>query len=257
MKRFICISLLFIACNSADKTADKKTETAATSLETKTADASACSKMIFFKEGAEIDSRSYDANGKETGTQRSKITSVKDEGGMTVATSEGTNDNGNGNSKTVTLKYKCDGNKIYFDIASMLGDVAKERGGTVKASDIEYPINVSEGESLPDATGVMKMEKSGKAMEIKYHFKNRKVDGKEEIKTPAGSFNCYKISHTIEMEMDMPGMNESVKKMMETMMGNMNIKSTTWFAPDFGVVKSETYSNDKLSSRNEVVAYKN
>ena len=257
MKKLFWITLLLAACNSADKTADKKTETAAASSATKTAEASGCSKMIFFKEGAEIDAKSYDANGKETGTQHSKITSVKDEGGMTVATSEGTNTNGDGSSKTVTLKYKCDGNKIYFDIASVLGDAAKERGGTFESSLVEYPINISEGESLPDATGVMKAEKNGKAMEIKYHFKNRKVDGKEEVKTPAGSFNCYKISHTIEMEMDMPGMNEKAKQMMEAMMGAMKMKSLTWFAPDFGVVKSETYNNGKLQSGNEVVAYKN
>jgi hypothetical protein len=238
MRKIICIAFLYAACNSADKPADKKTTESVTDKK-ETANASGCSKMIFFKEGAEIDSKSYDGNGKETASQHSKITSVKEEGGMTVATSEAVNSNGDGSSKAVTLNYKCDGNKIYFDLAAMLGDVAKERGGTFEASAVEYPVNISEGESLPDATGVMK------------------VDGKEEVKTPAGSWNCYKISHTIEVEMDMPGMNDKAKKMMEAMMGMMEMKSITWFAPDFGVVKSETYNNGKLQSKNEVVAYKN
>jgi hypothetical protein len=36
----------------------------------------------------------------------------------------------------------------------------------------------------------------------------------------------------------------------------MKIKTLTWFDPEFGIVKMEMYTNDKLSSRNEVTAVK-
>lgn len=253
MKKLFWITLVFAACNSADKTTDKSTAASANEKKENT-DASGCAKMIFFKEGAEIDTKTYDGNGKEVSTQHSKIISVKEEGGMTVATSESVD--------TVVKKepfwvnYKCDGSKIYVDIASIMNNAAKEKGGQFEASPVEYPIDVKEGETLPDANGEMKIAAKGKTMTVKYHFKDRKVEAKEEVTTPAGTFSCFKVSNTVESEMEMPGMTEQMQKVMETMKDKVKMSSVTWFAPSFGVVKSETYINGKMQTRNEVVGYK-
>lgn len=56
--------------------------------------------------------------------------------------------------------------------------------------------------------------------------------------------------------MEIPGMDEKAKKMMETMKSSMKNKTITWFSPDLGIVKMEMYLNDKLQSRNEITAIK-
>jgi hypothetical protein len=58
----------------------------------------------------------------------------------------------------------------------------------------------------------------------------------------------------VEAEMDIPGMDEKTKEMMKKMKEGMKTTTTTWFSPDFGIVKMEMYMNGKLESRNEVTA---
>lgn len=261
MKNCLFLILILAACSNSKsdepgKTTEKAEASSAISGQ-KAATAGACNKLIFFHPGAEVEARSYNADGEEVSSQHTKILDVKSEDGMTVAYVEGSDlQNGMDKPTVVNYSYKCDGNKIYFDVASMFRDAQKQTDATFESSLIEYPINVKEEESLPDATGTMKAEKNGKIMEMKYHFINRKVEGKEEVTTPAGTFNCYKISHDTKVEMEIPGMTEQAKKMMEGMQGKMKTTTTTWLAPDFGIVKMEMYMNGKLASRNEVVSFK-
>lgn len=265
MKTFctLILSVLLIACNNSGDTPETtgdSTEVKATTDEAVTAatgKSGACSKLIFFQQGAEIEATSYDAAGTEISKQLTKILEVKNEGGITVAYVEGVDRMVNGEAKPpIHYNYKCDGNKIYFDIASMFRTEKKEDDTNFESGAIEYPINVKEGEILPDATGVMRTEKDGKKMEMKYHFKERKVEGKEDVTTPAGTWSCYKISYITEVDLEIPGMDEQSKAMMKKMKGAMKNKTLTWFSPDFGIVKMEMYMNEKLTSRNEVTSVK-
>ncbi len=253
-------SCLVIACNNAadaPKTTSTETSTSKTEEPARSVNTGACSKLIFFQQGAEVETTSYNDAGSEISKQLTKVQDVKNENGMTVAYVEGTDRMVNDEAKPpIHYNYKCDGDKIYFDIASMFRTEKKEGDANFESGSIEYPINVKEGETLPDATGVMRTEKDGKKMEMKYHFKERKVEGKEEVTTPAGTWNCYKISYVTEVDMEMPGMDEKSKLMMKKMKDAMKNKTITWFAPDFGVVKMEMYMNDKLTSRNEITSVK-
>lgn len=70
---------------------------------------------------------------------------------------------------------------------------------------------------------------------------NRKVIGKESVTTPAGTFECYKISYDIATKM----------------MINMKTKATEWYARGTGLIKSETYSTDgKLMGSNVLTSIK-
>lgn len=256
-------ALFFLSCNNAADNAKSnggnQTDSNSISKEKPVSElktAAGCARMIFFQEGAEIVTTSYNSEGKESSKQTTKILNVKLEDGMTVAEVEGSDIMISGEPKTVHYNYKCDGNNIYFDIASMFRTAEKNGDASFESSLISYPINVSEGESLPDVTGTMKSARNGKKMEMKYHYKERKVEGKEDVTTPAGTWNCYKISNITEVEMDIPGMDEKAKKMMETMKSSMRNKTITWFSPDLGIIKMEMYLNDKLQSRNEITAIK-
>jgi hypothetical protein len=56
---------------------------------------------------------------------------------------------------------------------------------------------------------------------------NRKVVGKEQVTTAAGSWDCYKISSNTKMKIKTMGIGVP-----------MNMDVTEWFAPGFGVVKT-------------------
>ena len=56
---------------------------------------------------------------------------------------------------------------------------------------------------------------------------DRKVEDKEKVSTPAGSWDCYKISYKSKMSIKMMGVGIPV-----------SMDGTEWYAPGFGVVKS-------------------
>lgn len=259
MRNFLWIAVLLFACNSQESgnnTSAVKDNGTADENKASAGSSGACGKLIFFQPGAEIETKTFDASGEEVSIQHTKILEVKNEEGMTVAYVEAKDMQVGGKTIDVKYDYKCDGRNIYFDIASMFRTEAKERDASFTASTIEYPIDVKAGETLPDATGTMTTEKNGKKMEMKYHYKQRKVGEKEDVTTTAGTWSCYPVSNVIEVEMDMPGMDEKAKKIMESMRGQMKMTSTTWFAPDFGIVKMEMYQNGKMMSRNEITGVK-
>ena len=97
----------------------------------------------------------------------------------------------------------------------------------INASDIEYPTVPKVGETLPDAS-----TNGMTVMNITTKIKDRKIESKEEIETPAGSFDCLVISQTTVIA------NQLLSK---------DFKSKDWYVPGFGVVRSESYkSNGKL-----------
>jgi len=258
MRKLIWIAVVYTACNSTGNTHPALSDNTTDTKEEKASAAPvACNKLVFFQPGAKITSKSYDGAGKEVSNQLTKILEVKNENGMTVAYVESSDTVVAGKRITnMKYNYKCDGKNIYFDLTSMLRSTATEHDAKFEGSVIEYPINVTAGQTLPDASGTMRMEKGGKKMTMKYHYKDRKVEAKEQVTTPAGSWNCYKISNRVEIEMDIPGMDEKTKKMMAAMTNKMNTTGITWFSPDFGIVKMEMYQNGQLQSTNQIVSVK-
>ena len=63
-------------------------------------------------------------------------------------------------------------------------------------------------------------------MTMKFDIKNRKVEKKDSITTPAGTFECYKITYNMDMKT----------------MFKRSIKVTQWLASGIGLVKTETYN---------------
>ena len=161
------------------------------------------------------------SNGKEAKVS-SKVFSEK---GKEIGGGEGT--------------YKCDGNNFSFEMKAMLpGDQAKAmnmKDMEVKTNNatIDYPSNMSVGTTLPDNeftadtySGTMKL------MGMSFKVNNRKVEGKESITTPAGTFDCFKITS-----------NQDIKAIF-----NINMQMTEWFSPNVGVVKTEAYRKGALVS---------
>jgi hypothetical protein len=78
-------------------------------------------------------------------------------------------------------------------------------------------------------------------MNMSFSVTNRKVEAVESVTTPAGTFDCYKISFDVATKM----------------MVNVKTKGVEWYAKGVGMVKTETYSTDgKLLGSNILTSIK-
>ena len=66
---------------------------------------------------------------------------------------------------------------------------------------------------------------------LSINITNRKIEGKETITTPAGSYDCFKMTYDIESKTVM----------------TVKMKGIDWFAENVGTVRSESLDkNGKL-----------
>jgi hypothetical protein len=148
---------------------------------------------------------------------------------------------------TSELDWKCENGTLHFDMRSMslMMDNTQEMnmGDTgmnvdVTGDQLDLPSDLSVGQTLKDVSYTMKMTMGTMTlMNRTFHIKDRKVESQESLTTPAGTFDCYKVTFTTTNEK-----------------GGNAIKSALWYAKDAGLVKSENYKDDgKMSSRQVLV----
>jgi hypothetical protein len=194
----------------------------------------------------------YDKKEKQSGVVTYKITDVNKSGSTTTASfsSEMVDEKGKVTSKG-SGKYKCTGGVLYVDakVALPQEQMAMYKDMDVKAEEafIEYPSSISSGQDLKDANFKMDMYKNGAPYSsINLDQTNRKVVGKETITTPAGTWECWKITYDTRFKINMAGIGIPV-----------NMRGTEWFAPGFGIVKTEvTNKNGKLMGTTLITSVK-
>ena len=104
--------------------------------------------------------------------------------------------------------------------------------GTATASNVylEYPAVINAGDQLKDGLLNMDYESSGGLKSsIEISITERRVEGKESVTTPAGTWECYRITSKNRITSRIAGIGIPIK---------MDV--TEWFAPGFGVVKTES-----------------
>ncbi|MDP4264844.1 MAG: hypothetical protein Q8941_20115 [Bacteroidota bacterium] len=266
MRKYLFLFLVFatIACNNNSKTADapaEKDKDAAVEKKAATAGPGGdCSSLILFHKGAIIEGKSYDGTGKEQGGQVTTITDVKNEGSETIANAKLDMQsviNGKENSRTMNVAYKCNGKALYIDLSELMANFSAFKDAKVEANSLEFPLQLSEGQTLPEASVNVQLNRPGMNMKTTSLYTHRKVEGMENVTTPAGTWSCYRISSSVETSVSM-GEGAVQQKMAEVMKQKMPPqKIVMWFAPGFGLVKTETYSGDKLSNHSEIISVKN
>jgi len=106
----------------------------------------------------------------------------------------------------------------------------------IESENLELPSKLTPGQSLKNGSITMTAIGSPLPMTLSVAITDRKVAGKESITTPAGTFDCYKITS---------------KTTTQTRMG-MNItfefSTTEWIAEKVGMVKSESVDKNGKSS---------
>ncbi|MEO6541439.1 MAG: hypothetical protein ABIN74_10625 [Ferruginibacter sp.] len=255
MKKLLsaCIMLSLFACNNS-KTESKEKEGTDTVTSDKVTETAGCGKLVLFHKGAVIEGTSYDAAGKETSKTTTTVTDVTNEGGILTATSSGLMKSPATGEKTMNLIYKCDGNNLYMDIKSMLQNFEglNHLKGDIKP--LQFPINVSVGQKLPDASYTIAMDRGAVKMDITTTYKNRIVAAIEKITTTAGSWDCYKV--TTDIDSDVQGLDEATKKIMESVKEKMKMSMAMWYNPEMGIVRMEMFNAGKLNTRTDITSVK-
>ena len=108
----------------------------------------------------------------------------------------------------------------------------KDAEAKFETAYIEYPSNISVGQTLKDVDFTMEVTgKNNAATTITYKMVNRKVNSQEKVTTPAGTWDAYVISY-----------NSTFKTQIGPIGLPINMEVKEWFVPGIGTVKSETYN---------------
>lgn len=144
-------------------------------------------------------------------------------------------------------KVFCENGAYKFEFGALIpssnamgnGDMEME----MKSDFLEIPNNPQPGQTMPDGKLEMtaKIEGNplmGKGFQMTVYVTGRKVEALEKITTPAGTFDCVKISSVSESKI---------------MMIKTKTRTVEWFADGVGLVRSEYYDKrDKLDGYSEL-----
>ncbi len=197
----------------------------------------------------------YDKKGKENGAVTYTVSDVNKSGATTTASFTSVmNDEKGKLMSSGKGTYKCTGGSMLVDAKVALpGDqMGPYKDMDVKADQvfIEYPATLSAGQSLKDVNYSMEVFNKTGALHatITMDQVNRKVEGKESVTTPAGTWECMKITYDGKMKASLAPLNIGIP---------MNFQVTEWFAPGFGVVKTESKNkNGKLIGSTVITSVK-
>ena len=139
---------------------------------------------------------------------------------------------------TTDYTFSCTGDKVVIDYQSLIpGEMFKtyeDMEVTVSGTDLELPNNLKVGQELADANVTVKVDMGGMSMDMTVNQVNRKVEKKESVTTPAGTFDCIVIYNETESKM---------------MMASHSFPSRIWLSEGVGMIKQETWNkNGKLLS---------
>lgn len=193
---------------------------------------SVCSKYYTFKKGATMQYTLYNKKGKKDGVSTYHVKSVTEDGDVSKAVMAVNFKDKKGKEVfDIDYKFTCTQNTVKIDYQSMLSsqmlEQYKDMDITITGSDIEVPNDLKVGQNLPDAEVNLSVNMSGMNMKTTVNTVNRKVEKKETITTPAGTFDCYVIYSEQQTKM---------------MMMNQTFLSRVWLAEGVGMIKEESYN---------------
>ncbi|QAA81765.1 hypothetical protein EI546_08545 [Aequorivita sp. H23M31] len=194
-----------------------------------------CSMYYPLIEGAEFQITNYDKKDKPTAVIDYKVLDVSSTGSEKVGTMQGTVKDKKGKDLSeMKFKVTCRDNKLSVDFNSLLSpemvDQFKNMDYDITGTNLDWPNDISVGQTLPDANMTMKISISGMNMTMSMDILNRKVIGKETVTTPAGTFDCYVVTYDTEVDMGI----------------RQKTSSKQWVAKGVGMVKQEDSKNGKI-----------
>ena len=184
-----------------------------------------------------------DKKGETSGKQVYMVSNYQESSGSASATvnSEMFDKKGKSMSKA-SNSIKCMNGVMMMDMKMSMPQSQSEQVGNTDAKAenvyLEYPASINIGDNLKDGHMELSMDNKGMKQSITMDVTDRKVEGKENITTPAGTWDCYRITSHTKMKIKTMGIGIP-----------MNMDVTEWFAPGFGVVKTKSkYGETAITS---------
>ncbi len=191
------------------------------------------------EKGTIVESTNYDKKNKETSKLYQKVLDYSSSNGVTEVKIENRIETEEMDSAIVNeYSVKCENGEFYINMDSYLSQEAlspyQSMEMDVETEEMTLPSNLKKGQALNDGNVSIKISNSGvKLMTMTVQVTNRKVEGFEKVTTPAGTFDCVKLSYSVEMKI----------------IFKVKASGIQWFAKDVGVVKTENYNKKgKLES---------
>lgn len=214
--------------------------------------AQTCENFYFFKPGAIVETSLFDKKGKPDGKTVCKVGSVETTSNGKKASFTNSILSTSGKKQTeIKGTAQCQEGTLMLDLRNFVNEDQMKafKDMEIRSAEayLEYPSLMTVGAALPDGIFHMDVFNQGNSFgSVDVSVKNRKVVGKEEVTSSAGTWVCYKITYT-----------SIVKTMMMGIGFPVEMQVTEWYAPGFGVFKTETYSSaGKLMGSSLVTAVK-
>jgi hypothetical protein len=193
-----------------------------------------CTDYYYLQNNKTIEIMIWNKKGKETGKNVYNISNVTTTGNS--ATSTVTSEMFDAKGKSISKasnNVQCTGGVLMMDMKMFIPSAQQEQIGTAAASAsnvfLEYPATMKEGDALKDGQFNMDFKtNAGISGSVAVALTERKVVGKENVTTPGGSWECFKITYHSKINV----------KIVIGIPINMDV--TEWYAPGFGVVKTES-----------------
>jgi hypothetical protein len=193
-----------------------------------------CANYYFLQNNKTIEMTIYNKKGVPNGKQIYTVTDVNNGGSEATATlnSELFDKKGKSVAKSNST-IKCKDGVMLIDMKMNMPQQqsAQFASADVKADNvyIEYPKSMSVGDKLKDGKMELDIDNNGMKQSVNMVISDRNVEGKETVTTSAGTWDCYKISFKMKMNIRTMGIGMPV-----------NMEGVEWYAPGFGVVKTES-----------------
>lgn len=206
-----------------------------------------CDVYFPLEEGSVREMTSYDKKDKVTGkTVQTVKEVVREDDRLGIVVEAEIYDDKEEFILSKELEMVCENGVFKFDMSNYFDQsaMANMEGFDIKmdVKELEIPANLAVGDKLPD--GMVSVEASTgdvTMFRMNVNITDRNIEAEEEVTTPAGTFDCYKITYKVE-----------TKVMVRT-----ESYGADWIAPGVGVVRSETYNkNGKLTDYSLLTDYK-
>jgi len=208
-----------------------------------------CNEYYVLNDGTAWTYETYNAKGKLNGKTQQNVKSFEKTatGFNAVVTSVLYNDKGKEQTKG-DLEMSCVNGTFIIDMRKFIPEEQQKMFAsykmTIQSENLELPAKLTVGQMLKDGSITLATEGSPLPMKMTVVISDRKVEGKETITTPAGTFECFKISSKSKVSTQM-GVNMS-----------FNFSTIEWIAPKVGMVKSESFDkNGKPNGYTQLASY--
>lgn len=189
--------------------------------------------------GAELEYKNYDKKDKLTGVSRQTVKDIRTlPNGMEADVAVKSEDEKGKVLYEDVITVTCKDGVYYINMEDIMDKAALNNAQMeIKSEQIEIPSKLSVGMKLKNSKVSMSMNAGGFSMNFNTLITDRTVAALENTTTPAGTFECYKITYNVVTDAPV----------------KTSTKCAQWYSKNIGLVKSETYAADNSKASSSVL----